>query len=120
MCPWPRIQGAMFDEESLLVSYKEDRGETRGPHKKGASWEGRGDCIDCGQCVAACPMGIDIRDGMQLECIQCALCIDACDEIMDRVERPRGLIAYDTFRNQERRRAGETPRLNILRPRTIL
>ncbi|GMV61986.1 MAG: hypothetical protein AMXMBFR74_11550 [Parvibaculum sp.] len=120
MCPWPRIQGAMFDEESLLVSYKEDRGETRGPHKKGASWEGRGDCIDCGQCVAACPMGIDIRDGMQLECIQCALCIDACDEIMDRVERPRGLIAYDTFRNQERRRAGETPRLSILRPRTIL
>ncbi|MDZ4381334.1 MAG: cytochrome c oxidase accessory protein CcoG [Parvibaculum sp.] len=120
MCPWPRIQGAMFDEESLLVGYKEDRGETRGPHKKGTSWEGRGDCIDCGQCVAACPMGIDIRDGMQLECIQCALCIDACDEIMDRIERPRGLIAYDTFRNQERRLAGETPRLNIMRPRTIL
>jgi cytochrome c oxidase accessory protein FixG len=120
MCPWPRIQGAMFDEDSLLVSYKEDRGETRGPHKKGTSWEGRGDCIDCGQCVAACPMGIDIRDGMQLECIQCALCIDACDEIMDRVERPRGLIAYDTFRNQERRRTGESPRLDIVRPRTIL
>ncbi len=120
MCPWPRIQGAMFDEESLLVSYKDDRGEKRGPHKKGTSWEGRGDCIDCGQCVAACPMGIDIRDGMQLECIQCALCIDACNEIMDKVERPRGLIGYDTFRNQERRRAGETPKLDILRPRTIL
>ncbi|MEQ8266996.1 MAG: cytochrome c oxidase accessory protein CcoG [Parvibaculum sp.] len=120
MCPWPRIQGAMFDEESLLVSYKDDRGEKRGPHKKGTSWEGRGDCIDCGQCVAACPMGIDIRDGMQLECIQCALCIDACDEIMDKVERPRGLIAYDTLRNQERRSAGETPRLSIVRPRTIL
>ncbi|MEW6091531.1 MAG: cytochrome c oxidase accessory protein CcoG, partial [Pseudomonadota bacterium] len=120
MCPWPRIQGAMFDEDSLLVSYREDRGEKRGPHKKGTSWEGRGDCIDCGQCVAACPMGIDIRDGMQLECIQCALCIDACNEIMDKVERPRGLITYDTFRNQERRKAGETPRLNILRPRTIL
>ena len=120
MCPWPRIQGAMFDEESLLVSYKEDRGEKRGPHKKGTSWEGRGDCIDCGQCVAVCPMGIDIRDGMQLECIQCALCIDACDEIMDRVERPRGLIAYDTFRNQERRQAGEPQRLNLLRPRTLV
>lgn len=120
MCPWPRIQGAMFDEDSLLVSYREDRGEKRGPHKKGTSWECRGDCIDCGQCVAACPMGIDIRDGIQLECIQCALCIDACNEIMDKVERPRGLITYDTFRNQERRKAGETPRLNILRPRTIL
>ena len=120
MCPWPRIQGAMFDEESLLVSYREDRGEKRGPHKKGTSWEGRGDCIDCGQCVAACPMGIDIRDGMQLECIQCALCIDACNDIMDKVERPRGLITYDTFRNQERRKAGETPRLSIWRPRTIL
>ena len=120
MCPWPRIQGAMFDEESLLVSYKEDRGEPRGAHKKGTSWEGRGDCIDCGQCVAVCPMGIDIRDGMQLECIQCALCIDACDAIMDRVERPRGLIAYDTLRNQERRQAGEPQRLNLLRPRTIV
>ncbi|MEX0840149.1 MAG: cytochrome c oxidase accessory protein CcoG [Parvibaculum sp.] len=120
MCPWPRIQGAMFDEESLLVSYKEDRGEQRGPHKKGTSWEGRGDCIDCGQCVAVCPMGIDIRDGMQLECIQCALCIDACDAIMDRVERPRGLIAYDTLSNQQRRAAGAPQRLSILRPRTIV
>lgn len=120
MCPWPRIQGAMFDEESLMVSYEVDRGEPRGPHKKGASWEGRGDCIDCGQCVAACPMGIDIRDGMQLECIQCALCIDACDEIMDRVERPRGLIGYDTIQNMERRKNGEKPRFRIIRPRTIL
>ena len=69
------------------------------PHKKGQSWEGRGDCIDCKACVAVCPMGIDIRDGAQLECIQCALCIDACDDIMQRIERPQGLIAYDTFRN---------------------
>lgn len=120
MCPWPRIQGAMFDEDSFLVSYKADRGEARGPHKKGTSWEGRGDCIDCNQCVVACPMGIDIRDGMQMECIQCALCIDACDEIMDRIERPRGLIAYDTSRNQERRQAGEKPRLNLVRARTIV
>ncbi|HEX7776769.1 MAG TPA: cytochrome c oxidase accessory protein CcoG [Parvibaculum sp.] len=120
MCPWPRIQGAMFDESTFLVSYKEDRGEKRGPHKKGTSWEGRGDCIDCGQCVAACPMGIDIRNGMQMECIQCALCIDACDEIMDRVERPRGLIGYDTNDNQERRRRGEAERFNLVRPRTIV
>ncbi|MCE9650099.1 MAG: cytochrome c oxidase accessory protein CcoG [Parvibaculum sp.] len=120
MCPWPRIQGAMFDESTFLVSYKEDRGEQRGAHKKGTSWEGRGDCIDCGQCVAACPMGIDIRNGMQMECIQCALCIDACDEIMDRVERPRGLIGYDTNDNQERRRRGEAERFNLIRPRTIV
>ncbi|MBD3668567.1 MAG: cytochrome c oxidase accessory protein CcoG, partial [Kangiella sp.] len=120
MCPWPRIQGAMFDDESLLVTYKYDRGEPRGPHKKGTSWEGRGDCIDCGQCVAACPMGIDIRDGMQLECIQCALCIDACDEIMARVDRPRALIGYDTPANMERRIAGKPERLHIFRPRTII
>ncbi len=120
MCPWPRIQGAMFDEHSFLVSYKADRGEPRGPHKKGTSWEGRGDCIDCAQCVAACPVGIDIRDGMQLECIQCALCIDACNEVMDRVGRPRGLIGYDTIGNQERRAAGLPPKLNLVRPRTIV
>ncbi|MDE1172481.1 MAG: cytochrome c oxidase accessory protein CcoG [Parvibaculaceae bacterium] len=120
MCPWPRIQGAMFDEESLLVSYKADRGELRGPHKKGTSWEGRGDCIDCGQCVVACPMGIDIRDGMQLECIQCALCIDACNDIMDRIERPRGLIGYDTLSNPDRRRAGLKQRFRIARPRTLV
>ena len=119
MCPWPRIQGAMFDDESLLVTYKHDRGESRGPHKKGTSWEGRGDCIDCGQCVSACPMGIDIRDGMQLECIQCALCIDACDEIMDRVGRPRALIGYDTPANMDRRLAGEKERLHLFRPRTV-
>ena len=83
MCPWPRIQAAMIDEEALNVTYRYDRGEPRGPHKKGATWDGRGDCIDCRQCVAVCPVGIDIRDGLQLECIGCALCIDACNEIMD-------------------------------------
>lgn len=120
MCPWPRIQGAMFDDESLLVTYKYDRGEPRGAHKKGTSWDGRGDCINCGQCVAACPMGIDIREGMQLECIQCALCIDACDEIMDKVGRPRALIGYDTPANMERRAKGEPERLHLFRPRTII
>ena len=101
MCPWPRIQGAMVDHETLLVSYKGYRGEPRGPHKKGQPWEGRGDCIDCKACVAVCPTGIDIRDGSQLECIQCALCIDACNDIMDKVGRPRGLIGYDTIAKQE-------------------
>ncbi|MEZ5875301.1 MAG: cytochrome c oxidase accessory protein CcoG [Hyphomicrobiales bacterium] len=118
MCPWPRIQGAMFDRDSLLISYRTWRGEPRGPHKTGQSWEGRGDCIDCRQCVAVCPTGIDIRDGPQMECIQCALCIDACDDIMEKVGRPRGLIAYDTVRDLE---AGETSvALNLFRPRVIL
>lgn len=120
MCPWPRIQGAMFDRDSLLISYRGYRGEPRGPHKKGQPWEGRGDCIDCKACVAVCPMGIDIRDGAQLECIQCALCIDACDEIMDRVDRPRGLIAYDTFRNLDAASHHERAPIRLVRPRTLL
>jgi cytochrome c oxidase accessory protein FixG len=119
MCPWPRIQGAMFDRDSMLVSYRTWRGEPRGPHKIGQSWEGRGDCIDCNQCVAVCPTGIDIRNGPQLECIQCALCIDACNAIMDKVERPRGLIAYDTMRNLAADGREIVP-LRLIRPRVIL
>ncbi len=120
MCPWPRIQGAMFDADSLLITYRGYRGEPRGPHKKNESWEGRGDCIDCKQCVAVCPMGIDIRHGPQLECIQCALCIDACDEIMEKVGRPKKLIAYDTFRNLDAASHGDRAPIKLIRPRTIL
>jgi len=120
MCPWPRIQAAMTDKEALGVIYARDKGEPRGPHKKGEPWEGRGDCIDCNQCVAACPMGIDIRDGAQLECINCGLCIGACDEVMDKIGRPRGLIAYDTDANITRRTRGEIPRFRFVRPRTLL
>jgi cytochrome c oxidase accessory protein FixG len=120
MCPWPRIQGAMFDDNSLLVTYRAYRGEPRGPHKKGESWEGRGDCIDCKQCVAVCPTGIDIRHGPQLECIQCALCIDACDEIMEKVGRPKKLIAYDTFRNLDAASHGDRVPIRLIRPRTVL
>ena len=119
MCPWPRIQGAMLDADSLQVTYRRDRGEPRGAHKKGATWEGRGDCIDCMQCVVACPMGIDIRDGSQLECINCGLCIDACDEIMVKVERPTGLIGYDTDAAVLAREAGRKPVYRLVRPRTI-
>ncbi len=119
MCPWPRIQGAMLDVHSLQVTYRRDRGEPRGAHKKDASWEGRGDCIDCQQCVVACPMGIDIRNGGQLECINCALCIDACDEIMLKVGRPTGLIAYDTDAAVAAREVGEAPVYKLVRPRTI-
>lgn len=120
MCPWPRIQAAMFDSESLLVSYRDNRGEPRGPHKKGQPWEGRGDCVDCKACVAVCPMGIDIRDGVQMECIQCALCIDACDDIMGKVGRPTGLIAYETFRNMEVQSDSERRPVRFVRPRTVL
>ncbi|MET0272368.1 MAG: cytochrome c oxidase accessory protein CcoG [Phenylobacterium sp.] len=119
LCPWPRIQGAMLDEHSRQVTYLKDRGETRGPHKKGQSWQGRGDCIDCNACVVVCPMGIDIRAGSQLECINCGLCVDACDEIMDRVGRPRGLIAYDTDAAVAARSCGKPAVYKPVRPRTI-
>ena len=119
MCPWPRIQAAMTDNEALGVVYRHDRGEPRGAYRKSESWEGRGSCIDCNQCVAACPMGIDIRDGAQLECIDCALCIDACDDVMVRIGLPKGLIAYDSEANIERRSKGEKAVYRFVRPRTI-
>ncbi|MCL6707807.1 cytochrome c oxidase accessory protein CcoG [Pseudomonas sp. R2.Fl] len=99
MCPWPRIQAAMLDENSLVVTYNDWRGEPRSRHAKKAAAAGElvGDCVDCNACVAVCPMGIDIRDGQQLECITCALCIDACDNVMDKIGKERGLIAYATL-----------------------
>ncbi|MEP3071790.1 cytochrome c oxidase accessory protein CcoG [Maricaulis sp.] len=120
MCPWPRIQAAMTDRDALNVTYRVDRGEPRGPHKKNETWDGRGDCIDCKQCVAVCPMGIDIRDGAQLECIQCALCIDACDDIMKKVDRPTGLITYETDDNVDRFQKGEKAVYKFIRPRTLV
>ncbi|MCB2106952.1 MAG: cytochrome c oxidase accessory protein CcoG [Rhodobacteraceae bacterium] len=119
-CPWPRIQAALTDEDAMAITYRFDRGEPRGAHKKGESWDGRGDCVDCRQCVAACPMGVDIREGLQLECIQCALCIDACDAVMTKVGRPSGLIAYDTDVNIARRQRGEKTSFRLIRPRTII
>src|SRR5690606_29428653 len=99
MCPWPRIQAAMLDENSLTVTYNGWRGEPRSRHTKKAAAEGKnvGDCVDCNACVVVCPMGIDIRDGQQLECITCALCIDACDDVMTRLGKDRGLISYTTL-----------------------
>jgi cytochrome c oxidase accessory protein FixG len=120
MCPWPRIQAAMMDAESLAVTYRFDRGEPRGPHKKGDSWDNRGDCIDCHQCVVVCPMGVDIRHGAQLACINCALCIDACNSVMDKIGRPRGLIGYDTDGNIARRQEGKKSVYRLIRPRTVL
>ena len=121
MCPWPRIQAAMTDKETLAVTYRSERGDPRGPHKKGETWEGRGDCIDCKQCVVVCPMGIDIRKGLQLECIGCGLCIDACDTVMKKVGRPTGLIAYDTDENVVLRWMKQAPRrLRLFRPRLVV
>ncbi|MBI2585740.1 MAG: cytochrome c oxidase accessory protein CcoG, partial [Rhodospirillales bacterium] len=120
MCPWPRIQGAMMDEESFTVTYRADRGEPRAPYRKGESWDNRGDCVDCKACVVSCPMGIDIRDGQQLECITCALCIDACDDVMQKVGRPRGLIDYDSVATAASRALGEKKPVHLVRPRTVL
>ena len=114
------FRSAMFDEQTLTVAYQAWRGEPRGAHKAGQPWQGRGDCIDCRQCVSACPTGIDIRDGQQLECIGCGLCIDACNEIMDKVDRPRSLIAFSTLSQQAAGAEAAQPALRLIRPRTLL
>ena len=115
MCPYARFQSVMFDPNTRVVSYDPNRGEPRGKRKKGVdpAQVGLGDCIDCEQCVQVCPTGIDIRDGLQYECIGCALCIDACDQVMDKMDYPRGLIRYTTENELE----GKTSKL--LRPRTF-
>lgn len=124
MCPWPRIQAALTDEWALNVTYRCDRGEPRTSIKKAAELRAKGakagDCIDCYQCVAVCPTGIDIRDGAQLGCIMCGLCIDACDVVMTKVGRPTGLIAYDTDINIKRRLEGKKPIYRFIRARTLI
>ena len=101
MCPYARFQSAMFDRDTLIVSYDQARGEGRGPRSRSeaaASYRSRGlgDCIDCGLCVQVCPTGIDIRKGLQYECISCSACIDVCNTVMDKMHYPRGLIRYST------------------------
>jgi cytochrome c oxidase accessory protein FixG len=110
MCPWPRIQAAMLGENSLTVTYNDWRGEprTHGAKKAAAAGLAGGDCVDCNACVAVCPMGIDIRDGQQLECITCALCIDACDSVMDKIGKERGLISYATLADYQTNMARAT------------
>jgi len=125
MCPWPRIQTAMLDEKSLIVTYKDWRGEPRASVKAAQKQQAGsfGDCIDCNQCVAVCPTGIDIREGPQIGCITCALCIDACDRVMRQVGRPRGLIDYATLEDAAREKAGAAPtphRKLIWHPRTLV
>ena len=166
MCPWPRIQAAMMDPDTITVAYRDWRGEPRGKGnlrkrdraaaEKAAQeaqaagpgeakypatpYPGRplnlsggavtiapaqehGDCIDCMACVNVCPMGIDIREGQQMECITCALCIDACDDVMAKIGKPRGLIDYLALSDEAAERAGEAPKplwRHILRPRTLV
>ncbi|MBP1807248.1 cytochrome c oxidase accessory protein CcoG [Rubellimicrobium aerolatum] len=157
-CPWPRIQSAMMDEETITIGYRDWRGEPRGKASKARAAAGQppafraqeaalasgavtfagvepvaagvaaaprlvGDCVDCMACVNVCPMGIDIRNGQQMECITCGLCIDACDEVMDKLGRERGLIDYFTLKDEQVERAGGKAKKiwrHILRPRTIL
>jgi cytochrome c oxidase accessory protein FixG len=116
MCPYARFQSAMFDKDTLVISYDESRGEPRGGRKRSVDrkQEGLGDCIDCKLCVQVCPTGIDIRDGLQIECIACAACIDACDSIMDKMEYPRGLVRYTTEHSMQ----GE--KTHVMRPRMFV
>jgi len=115
MCPYARFQAVMFDQDTLIVSYDEKRGEPRGSRHRGIDPKELelGDCIDCDLCVQVCPTGIDIRDGLQYECIGCAACIDACDSVMDKMGYEPGLIRYTTEHALE----GKPSR--ILRPRLI-
>jgi cytochrome c oxidase accessory protein FixG len=115
MCPYARFQSAMFDRDTLVIAYDEQRGEPRGARRRGTpTAQAQGDCIDCTLCVQVCPTGIDIRKGLQYECIACAACIDACDDVMDKVGSPRGLIRYTT----EHAMSGKETRL--ARPRLFV
>ena len=116
MCPYARFQSAMFDKDTLIISYDEGRGEPRGSRKRGTdlSQAGLGDCIDCTLCVQVCPTGIDIREGLQYQCIGCAACVDVCDQIMDKMGYPRGLVRYTT------ENAMQGVSTHVVRPRTIM
>ena len=116
MCPYARFQSAMFDKDTLIISYDEKRGEPRGSRKRNEdpADKGLGSCVDCGLCVQVCPTGIDIRDGLQYQCIACSACIDVCNGIMDKMEYPRSLIRYTT------QNADEGKPSHILRPRVII
>lgn len=116
MCPYARFQGAMFDRNTLVISYDTKRGDPRGSRARGVDprSKGLGDCIDCKLCVQACPTGIDIRQGLQMECIACAACIDACDGVMDKMNYPRGLVRYTT------QNAIDNKPTRVVRPRTVI
>jgi cytochrome c oxidase accessory protein FixG len=116
LCPYARIQAVMIDKTTVVPTYDYHRGEPRGRIKKDESEEERttGDCVDCKQCIAVCPTGVDIRHGQQEGCIMCALCIDACDEVMEKIGRPKGLIRYESYESME---ANQKPQPLYMRPR---
>ncbi len=120
MCPYARFQSVMFDADTLIVTYDAKRGEPRGTRRKNGDNEGLGSCVDCGFCVSVCPTGIDIRKGLQIECISCGACIDACDQVMDRMEMPRGLIRYSTENVIQGKRPAGAWYTHVLRPRIIV
>ena len=112
VCPYGRLQGVLLDQDSIVIAYDNVRGEPRGKLKKNEPKNNLGDCIDCNLCVDVCPTGIDIRNGIQLECVNCTACIDACDVVMDKINRPRGLIRYDSLRGIEKKEKFRfTPRM---------
>ncbi|MFC7299476.1 cytochrome c oxidase accessory protein CcoG [Herminiimonas aquatilis] len=122
MCPYARFQSSMFDKDSLIISYDQKRGEPRGMPSKHADASAKklGDCIDCTLCVQVCPVGIDIRDGLQYECIGCAACVDACNTVMDKVGSPRGLIRYTTDNALANNLSIKEVRRRALRPRVLI
>lgn len=121
MCPYARFQSAMFDTDTLVISYDVDRGEPRGARKKNVDKNetNLGDCINCTMCVQVCPVGIDIRNGLQYQCIGCAACIDACNEIMDKMNYPRGLIRYTTESVLEHKYTDKEIKKRLLRPKVV-
>jgi cytochrome c oxidase accessory protein FixG len=122
MCPYARFQSAMFDKDTLVVSYDVERGEPRGPRNKTVDHKakGLGDCIDCTLCVQVCPVGIDIRKGLQYECIGCGLCVDACDTVMGKMQYPKGLIRFSTQNGVAQRWSQSQILRRVLRPRVMV
>ena len=122
MCPYARFQSAMFDRDTLVVSYDERRGEPRGARSRKADPAALnlGSCINCTLCVQVCPTGIDIREGLQYECISCAACIDVCDDVMDKMNYPRGLIQYTTQNAQEQGWSRRQTWRHVFRPRVLI
>lgn len=120
MCPYARFQSAMFDADTLIVSYDQRRGEPRAPLNKASQQAPTGACIDCSLCVQVCPTGIDIRNGLQYDCISCAACVDACDSVMDKIGAPRGLVRFTTENAMAKRHPPGLAVRRVLRPRVLI